>query len=71
MFLNPVFVHRGLEKLPEVVVSQAGLLDDGVEGSPFKVFVVIGESDTESRVVRVLEDVVRPCRVMNKKACPL
>ena len=59
------------EKLPELVVSQAGLLDDGVEGSPFEVVVVIGEGDTASWIVRVLEDDVRACRVMNEKACPL
>ena len=66
-----VFAFLGLEKLFKLVVSQAGLLDDGFQGSEFEVLVVIGESDAESWIIGVFENAVSACGVMNKKACPL
>ena len=60
-----------LEKLPELVGSEAGLPDDGVEGPAFQVFVVVRDSDSESQIVRMLEEVMGALGVVNKKACPL
>ena len=60
-----------LEKLLELVASQSGLLTDGLQGAGFEVFVVIGDSHSESRIVKVSENVMSTGRVMNEKACPL
>ena len=51
----------GSEKLPEVVVSQVGLPEDGVEGFPFQFFVVVSDSDLKSGLVGMSEEVVPWC----------
>ena len=47
-----------LEKLLELVASQSGLLTDGLQSGAFEVFVVIGDSHSESRIVKVSENVM-------------
>jgi hypothetical protein len=60
-----------LEEAPKFFGRQAGLLDNGFQGSALEVLIMEGEGDPEMRLVRMFEDMVATRRVVHKKPGPL
>ncbi len=57
--------------LHEFFYGQSCLFNDRFEGSSFKVFVVVGNGNAESRFIRVFENMVASPYVVHVKARPL
>ena len=58
---------KNSKKFSELFRSKASLLDDRFQSSALQLPIVMGEGYPESRIVGMLENIVRPCAVMKKK----
>jgi len=60
-------VENELEQLDEFLRTVSSLLDDGGQSLPLEILVVHRDGDTQSRLVRMLEDMMSAFGVMNIK----
>jgi len=66
-----VLPRRTSEQLDKSFRRQTRLLKHGRKSPTLDIFIVIGESNSSLRMVRMLQNVMAACNVMDKKSRPL